>query len=129
VVLGVNLSVDGYVVVTTTGAFLGLATRTRPTTDATNTSVTGGEPATDRCSLGSSHDAVDWRQIRPVECRLLAPLLKAIVREAVKNDCTAIAFKNLKHVCKRISNASKFQQWVFKEIQRYVECKAEEYGT
>ncbi|ERG99834.1 MAG: hypothetical protein J07HQX50_00987, partial [Haloquadratum sp. J07HQX50] len=29
------------------------------------------------CSLGSSHDAVDWRQIRPVECRLLAPHLES----------------------------------------------------
>lgn len=54
---------------------------------------------------------------------------KAIVREPVKNDCTPIAFKNLKHIRKRISNASNFQQWVFKEIQRYVECKAKEYVT
>jgi len=53
---------------------------------------------------------------------------KAVVREAVKNDCTAIAFENLKHIRERISNGSKFQQWAFKELQRHVEYKAEEYG-
>jgi len=53
---------------------------------------------------------------------------KALVREAVENDCTAIAFENLKHIRERISNASKFQQWAFRELQRHVEYKAEEYS-
>ena len=44
------------------------------------------------------------------------------------NGCTAIAFENLKHIRERISNASKFQQWAFRELQRHVEYKAEEYG-
>jgi len=46
----------------------------------------------------------------------------------VENDCTTIEFENLTHICERISNASKFQQWVFRELQRHVEYKAEEYG-
>jgi IS605 OrfB family transposase len=53
---------------------------------------------------------------------------KATVREAVENGCTAIAFENLKNIRKRISNASKFQQWAFRELQRHVDYKAEEYG-
>ena len=52
---------------------------------------------------------------------------KALVEEAVENDCTAIALENLKHIWKRISNASKFQQWAFRELKRHVEYKAEEY--
>nr|WP_321167623.1 transposase [Halalkalirubrum salinum] len=53
---------------------------------------------------------------------------RQLVREAVENDCTAIAFENLKHIRTRISNASKFQQWAFRELQRHVEYKAEECG-
>jgi IS605 OrfB family transposase len=53
---------------------------------------------------------------------------KALVREAVENDCTPIGFKNLEHIRERISNASKFQQWAFRELQRHVEYKAEEHG-
>ncbi len=53
---------------------------------------------------------------------------KAIVKEAVENGCRAIAFENLTHVRERLSNASKFQQWAFRELQRHVECKTEEYG-
>jgi len=48
--------------------------------------------------------------------------------EVTENDCTAIAFKNLKHIRKRISNGSKFQRWAFRELQRHVEYKAEEHG-
>jgi len=37
-------------------------------------------------------------------------------------------FEKLKHIRKRISNASKFQQWAFHRIQEYTEYKAAEYG-
>lgn len=50
------------------------------------------------------------------------------MQAAIANDCTAIAFENLNHLRQRISNASKFQQWAFRVLQRHVEYKAEEYG-
>ena len=37
---------------------------------------------------------------------------KALVREAVENDCTAIAFEKLNYIRGRISNGSKFQRSV-----------------
>ncbi|MDY6818601.1 MAG: zinc ribbon domain-containing protein [Halobacteriales archaeon] len=42
--------------------------------------------------------------------------------------CTAIAFENLTQIRERISDASKFQQWAFRELQHHVGYKAEEYG-
>ncbi|WP_425606485.1 IS200/IS605 family accessory protein TnpB-related protein [Halomontanus rarus] len=36
--------------------------------------------------------------------------------------------KRTSYIWTRISNASKFQQWAFREIQRQVEYKAEEDG-
>lgn len=53
---------------------------------------------------------------------------KAIVCEARENNCTHIAFENLKNIRQRISNASKFQQWAFKKVQELTEYKAETYG-
>jgi IS605 OrfB family transposase len=53
---------------------------------------------------------------------------KALVQEALVHGCTHIACEKLKHIRKRISNASKFQQWAFRRIQEYTEYKAAEYG-
>lgn len=53
---------------------------------------------------------------------------ETLVREAVENDCTAIAFENLKHTREYISNDLNFQQWAFCEVQRHIEYKPEEHG-
>jgi IS605 OrfB family transposase len=53
---------------------------------------------------------------------------KAIVQEARRYDCSAIAFEDLANIRERISNESKFQQWAFRTIQEYTAYKAEEYG-
>ena len=126
VVLGVDLNVDGYVAVTSTGAFLGNA-------DSLNHKREEYERR--RGNLQQTGTRSAHLTIKSIGSRFarwsvdsLHRVSKAIVREAVENDYTAIAFENLKHIRKRISNASKFQQWGFRELQRHVEYKAEEYG-
>jgi IS605 OrfB family transposase len=125
VVLGVDLNVDGYVAVTSTGAFLGNADYLNHRRDEYerrrgNLQQTGTRSA--HLTMQSIGDRfARW------SADYLHRISKAIVQEAVENDCTAIAFENLKHIRKRISNASKFQQWAFKELQRHVEYKAEEH--
>ena len=126
VVLGVDLNVDGYVAVTSTGAFFG---------NADSLNHRRNEYERRRGNLQQTGTRSAHLTIKSIGSRFarwsadyLHRISKAIVQEAVKNDCTAIAFENLKHIRKRISNASKFQQWAFKELQRHVEYKAEEYG-
>jgi IS605 OrfB family transposase len=126
VVLGVDLNVDGYVAVTSTGAFLGNADYLNHRRD---------EYERRRGNLQQTGTRSAHLTIKSIGSRFarwsadyLHRISKAIVQEAVENDCTAIAFENLKHIRKRISNASKFQQWAFRELQRHVEYKAEEHG-
>jgi IS605 OrfB family transposase len=52
----------------------------------------------------------------------------AIVQEACRYNCAAIAFEDLTAIRERISSASKFQQWAFRTIQQYTEYNAEEHG-
>jgi len=126
VVLGVDLNVDGYLAVTSTGAFSGNADylnhkREEYERRRGNLQQTGTRSAHLTIkSIGSRF--ARW------SADYLHRVSKAIVQEAVENDCTAIAFENLKHIRERISNASKFQQWAFRELQRHAEYKAEEHG-
>ena len=126
VVLGVDLNVDGYVAVTSTGAFLGNADYLTHRRD---------EYERRRGDLQQTGTRSAHLTIKSIGSRFarwsadyLHRISKALVQEARENDCTAIAFENLKHIRKRISNASKFQQWAFRELHRHVEYKAEEYG-
>ena len=126
VVLGVDLNVDGYVAVTSTGAFLGNADYLTHRRD---------EYERRRGNLQQTGTRSAHLTIKSIGSRFarwsadyLHRISKALVQEARENDCTAIAFENLKHIRKRISNASKFQQWAFRELHRHVEYKAEEYG-
>jgi len=126
VVLGVDLNMDGYLVVTSTGAFLGNADYLNHKRD---------EYERRRGTLQQTGTRSAHLTIKSIGSRFarwsadyLHRVSKAIVQEAVENDCTAIAFENLTHIRERISNASKFQQWAFRELQRHVEYKAEEYG-
>ena len=126
VVLGVDLNVDGSVAVTSTGAFLGNADYLTHRRD---------EYERRRGNLQQTGTRSAHLTIKSIGSRFarwsadyLHRVSNALVQEARENDCTAIAFENLKHIRKRISNASKFQQWAFRELHRHVEYKAEEYG-
>ena len=126
VVLGVDLNVDGYVAVTSTGAFLGNAdylTHRRDEYERRRGNLQRTETRSAHLTIQSIGDRfARWSD------DYLHRVSKAIVQEALENECTAIAFENLTHIRERISNASKFQQWAFRELQRHVDYKAEEYG-
>jgi len=126
VVLGVDLNVDGYVAVTSTGVFLGNADYLNHRRD---------EYERRRGNLQQTGTRSAHLTIKSIGSRFarwsadyLHRISKAIVQEAIENDCTAIAVENLEHIRERISNASKFQQWAFRELQRHVEYKAKEHG-
>ena len=127
VVLGGDLNVDGYLAVTSTGAFFGNVDYLNHRRDE----YERRRGNLQRTGTRSAHLII--KSIGSRFARWSADYLhrisKAIVQEAVENDCAAIAFESLTHIRERISNASKFQQWAFRELQRYVEYKAEEYGV
>jgi IS605 OrfB family transposase len=125
-VLGVDLNVDGYLVVTSTGAFLGNADylnhkREEYERRRGNLQQTGTRSAhLTMKSIGNRF--ANWSE------DYLHRVALALILEARRHDCDAIAFENLKHIRERISNASKFQQWAFRKLQELVAYKAEEYG-
>jgi IS605 OrfB family transposase len=126
VVLGVDLNVDGSVAVTSTGAFLGNADYLRHKRDEYERrrgclQQTGTRSA--HLTIQSIGDQfARWSE------DYLHRVSKAIVQEARRHDCSAIAFEDLGQIRERISNASKFQQWAFRAVRKYTEYKAEEYG-
>ncbi|WP_277542896.1 RNA-guided endonuclease InsQ/TnpB family protein [Haloarcula laminariae] len=126
VVLGVDLNVDGYLAVTSTGTFLGNADYLNHKRDEYERRR-GNLQQTGTRSAHLTIQSIGSRFAR-WSADYLHRVSKALVREADKNDCTAIAFENLGNIQERISNGSKFQQWAFSELQRHVEYKAEEYG-
>jgi transposase len=46
----------------------------------------------------------------------------------VLRDCSVIVFEDLEQIRERISNASKFQQWAFRELKRQIAYKARSEG-
>ena len=125
-VLGGGLNVDGHLAVTSTGAFIGKADylnhkRHKYEKRRGEIQQTGTRSAhLTMKSIGGrfAHWSEDY----------LHRVSKALVQEALAHDCTHIAFENLEHIRKRISNAPKFQQWAFSRIQESTEYKAAEYG-
>ncbi len=125
-VLGVDLNVDGNLAVTSTGVFLGNADYLNHKRD---------EYERRRGCLQQTGTRSAHLTIQNIGDRFgrwsedyLHRVSKAIVQEARRHDCSAIAFEDLENIRKRISNASKFQQWAFRTIQEYTEYKAEEHG-
>jgi IS605 OrfB family transposase len=49
-----------------------------------------------------------------------------MIQDATETHATHIAFEKLKGIRKRMSNLPKYQQWIFNQIQEYVEYKATE---
>jgi len=91
-VLGVDLNVDGYLAVTSTGAFLGNA-------DYLNHKHDGYERRRGNLQQTGTRSAhLIVKSIGSRFARWSADYLhrvsKALVREAIENDCTVIAFEN-----------------------------------
>ena len=125
-VLGVDFNVDGYLAVTSTGAFLGNADYLNHKRDEYerkrgNLQETGTRPA--HLTIQSMGDRFSsWSE------DYLHRVALAIVLEARRYDCDAIAVENLKQIRERISNGKKFQQWAFKKLQALLGYKAENHG-
>jgi putative transposase len=125
-VLGVDFNVDGSLAVTSTGEFLGNADYLNHKRDQYeqkrgDLQETGTRSA--HLTLQSVSDRfANWSE------DYLHRVALAIVTEARRYDCDAIAVENLKQIRERISNGKKFQQWAFNELQSLVAYKAEEYG-
>nr|WP_305882749.1 transposase [Haloplanus ruber] len=125
-VLGVDFNVDGSLAVTSTGAFYGNADflnhkrdeyeRKRGTLQETGTRSAHLTIQ----SIGDSFS--EWSE------DYLHRVSLAIVQEARRYDCDAIAVENLTQIRERISDGKKFQQWAFNKLQEFISYKAEEYG-
>jgi putative transposase len=126
-VLGVDLNVDGSLAVTSTGAFLGNADYLNHKRDEYE-QRRGRLQQTGSRSAHLTSQSIGSRFARWSE-DYLHRVSKAIVREARRYGRSAIAFEDLENIRERISNASKFQQWAFRTIQKNTEYKAEEYGV
>jgi len=125
-VLGVDRNVDGYLAVTSTGAFVGNADllnhkrreyerrRARLQQQGTRSAHLTIESIGDKFSRWSKD--------------LIHRASKQLVQEAISRGCSVIVFEDLEQIRERISKASKFQQWAFRELKRQTEYKARAEG-
>ena len=125
-VLGVDRNVDGYLAVTSTGAFIGnadLLNHRRREYERRRARLQQQGTRNAHLTIQSIGDTFsNWSE------DFLHQASKELVKEAVSQNCTTIVFENLENIRERISNASKFQQWGFNELKRQVTYKAEQQG-
>jgi IS605 OrfB family transposase len=125
-VLGVDRNVDGYLAVTSTGAFIGnadLLNHKRREYERRRARLQQQGTRSAHLTIQSIGDTfANWSE------DFLHHASKELVKEAVSQGCTTIVFEDLENIRERISNASKFQQWTFNELKRQVEYKANEEG-
>jgi IS605 OrfB family transposase len=125
-VLGVDRNVDGYLAVTSTGAFIGnadLLNHKRREYERRRARLQQQGTRSAHLTIQSIGDTfANWSE------DFLHQASKELVNEAVSHGCTTIVFENLENIRERISDASKFQQWTFNELKRQVEYKAKQQG-
>jgi len=125
-VLGVDTNVDGYLAVTSTGAFIGNADRLnheRREYERRRARIQQRGTRSAHLTIQSIGDRfVRWSE------DFLHRASKRLVAEAVAHGCTTIVFEDLEGIRERISDASKFQQWAFRELRRQTEYKARAEG-
>ena len=125
-VLGVDRNVDGYLAVTSTGAFIGnadLLNHKRREYNRRRVSLQQQGTRSAHLTLQSIGEKFsNWSE------DFLHRASKQLVNEAVSQGCTTIVFEDLEGIRERISNASKFQQWAFRELKRQTVYKARAEG-
>jgi len=125
-VLGVDRNVDGYLAVTSSGAFIGNADllnhkRREYERRRGNLQQTGTRSA--HLTIQSIGDRfANWSE------NYLHHVSKEVVTEAVANECETIVLEDLENIRERISDLSKFQQWAFRELSRKITYKAKAKG-
>jgi IS605 OrfB family transposase len=125
-VLGVDRNVDGYLAVTSTGAFIGnadLLNHKRREYNGRRVNLQQQGTRSAHLTLQSIGEKFsNWSE------DFLHRASKQLVNEAVTQGCTTIVFEDLEGIRERISNASKFQQWAFRELKRQTVYKAQAEG-
>jgi len=125
-VLGVDRNVDGYLAVTSTGAFIGnadLLNHKRREYERRRARLHHQGTRSAHLTIQSiGNTFANWSE------DFLHQTSKKLVNEAVSQDCTTIVFEDLEGIRNGISDASKFQQWAFNELKRQVEHKANVEG-
>jgi len=125
-VLGVDLNVDGYTAVTSAGGFHGNAdylNHRRAEHEALRGDLQQTGTRSAHLRLHSRH-GLEWKWFD----QYAHDVANSIVAEAVRVRATQVVFENLTRIRTRISNAPKFQHWLFRRVQEYVEYKLEEFG-
>jgi IS605 OrfB family transposase len=125
-VLGVDTNVDGYLAVTSTGAFIGNADRLnheRREYERRRARLQQQGTRSAHLTIQSIGDRfARWSE------DVLHRMSKHLVAEAVAHGCTTVVFEDLDGIRERISDASKFQQWAFRELRRQTAYKAKAEG-
>jgi len=125
-VLGVDRNVDGYLSVTSTGAFIGnadLLNHKRREYERRRARLQWQGTRSAHLTIQSIGDTfANWSE------GFLHQASKRLVEQAVSQDCSVIVFEDLEQIRERISNASKFQQWAFRELKRQTAYKARAEG-
>lgn len=125
-VLGVDRNVDGYLAVTSTGAFIGnadLLNHKRREYERRRARLQQQGTRSAHLTIQSIGDTfANWSE------DYLHQASKELVNEADLRGCTTIVFEDLENIRDRISNSSKFQQWAFNELKRQVTYKANAEG-
>jgi len=126
-VLGVDRNVDGYLAVTSSGSFIGNADyfnhKRREYEHRRGDLQQQGTRSAHLTIQSIGNRFANWSE------DYLHRVSKAVVAEAVANGCDAIVLEDLEQICDRISNASKFQQWAFRELGRQITYKAKAEGV
>jgi len=125
-VLGVDRNVDGYLAVTSSGAFIGNADLfnhkrreyERRRGDLQQQGTRSAHLTIQ--SIGSRF--ANWSENK------IHQVSKEVVTEAVTNGCDTIVLEDLENIRDRIANLSKFQQWAFGELARQITYKAKVEG-
>lgn len=125
-VLGVDRNVDGHLAVTSTGAFIGnadLLNHKRREYERRRARLQQQGTRSAHLTIQSIGDTfTNWSE------DFLHQASKRLVEEAVSQGCSVIVFEDLEQIRERISNASKFQQWAFRELKRQTTYKARSEG-
>jgi len=125
-VLGVDRNVDGYLAVTSTGAFIGnadLLNHKRREYERRRGKLQQQGTRSAHLTIQSIGDTfANWSE------DFIHQASKRLVEEAVSRGCSVIVFEDLEQIRERISDASKFQQWAFRELKRQTTYKARSEG-
>jgi len=123
-VLGVDLGVEN-IAATSTGQFWSAGYLNHRRREYENTRGELQQTGTE--SAHRTMKQMADRESRWVE-DYLHRISKALVQEALANDCDTIAFEDLTDIRERMPNAKKFHAWAFRRLYEYVAYKAPERG-